>query len=200
MKLYIRIKRLIDIIISLVALLIIWPILGITAIAIKIDSPGPAIFKQRRLGYKGKEFTIYKFRSMTVGAEKTGSGQYSFEGDPRVTKVGAVIRKLSIDELPQLINILKGDMSLIGFRPPLTYHPWPYDKYTEEQKKMFNVRPGVTGWAQIHGRKTVDWVERIKLNNWYVDNISFIVDVKIFFITIIKVVKNEDNVNTKSTV
>lgn len=197
---YLTIKRLLDIIISACSLFILWPFLIIVAIAIKIDSKGPAIFKQKRLGKNGRPFTIYKFRSMTVGAEHAGTGQYSFEGDPRVTKVGAFIRKYSIDELPQLINILLGDMSLIGFRPPLTYHPWPYKKYTKEQRKMFKVKPGVTGWAQIHGRKTVDWNERIKLNNWYVDNVSFLVDLKIFFITIIKVLKNEDNVNTKTTV
>lgn len=193
-------KRLLDISLSTVMLLITFPILLIVAIAIKIESPGPVIFKQTRLGRYGKPFTIYKFRSMCVNAEKTGSGQYSFKNDPRVTKVGRIIRALSIDELPQLINIIRGDMSLIGFRPPLTYHPWPFEKYTEEQKKMFNVRPGITGWAQIHGRKDVQWSDRIEMGIYYAENVSFLLDLRIFFITIWKVVSNADNENTSITV
>lgn len=202
MKLYKNgLKRAFDFLFALMVLLIIWPILLIVAIIIKLESPGPAIFKQVRLGRYGKPFTIYKFRSMCVGAEKTGTGQYSMKGDPRVTKVGRVIRALSIDELPQLWNIIKGDMSLIGFRPPLTYHPWPFEEYTEEQKKMFDVRPGVTGWAQIHGRKDVMWEDRIELGIYYAENVSFILDLKIFFITIWKVLSNADNENTdKKTV
>ncbi len=193
-------KRLLDIFISNAMLLITSPILLIVAIAIKIESPGPVIFKQTRLGRYGKPFTIYKFRSMCVNAEKTGTGQYSFKNDPRVTKVGRIIRALSIDELPQLINIIKGDMSLIGFRPPLTYHPWPFEKYTEEQKKMFNVRPGITGWAQIHGRKDVQWSDRIEMGIYYAENVSFLLDLRVFFITIWKVVSNADNENTSITV
>lgn len=202
MKLYKNgLKRAFDFLFALMVLLIIWPILLIVAIIIKLESPGPAIFKQTRLGRYGKPFTIYKFRSMCVGAEKKGTGQYSMKGDPRVTKVGCVIRALSIDELPQLVNIIKGDMSLIGFRPPLTYHPWPFEEYTEEQKKMFDVRPGVTGWAQIHGRKDVMWEDRIELGIYYAENVSFILDLKIFFITIWKVLSNADNENTdKKTV
>lgn len=192
-------KRLFDFLFSLLVLIIISPILLIVAIAIKIESPGPVIFKQTRLGRYGKPFTIYKFRSMCVGAEKKGSGQYSFKGDSRVTKVGRIIRGLSIDELPQLINIMKGDMSLIGFRPPLTYHPWTYEEYTDEQRKMFNVRPGVTGWAQIHGRKDVMWVDRIEMNVYYAENISFLLDLRIFFSTIWKVLSNADNENKIAT-
>lgn len=193
-------KRLFDIIISLVGLVFSSPILLITAIAIKVESKGPVIFKQKRLGRYGKEFSIYKFRSMCVGAENKGSGQYSFKNDPRVTKVGRFIRATSIDELPQLINILKGDMSLIGFRPPLTYHPWPYDEYTKEQKKMFELRPGITGWAQIHGRKDVQWEDRIKMGIYYAENVSFMLDMRIFFITIWKVLSNADNENVSVTV
>lgn len=192
-------KRLFDFLFSLLVLIIISPILLIVAIAIKIESPGPVIFKQTRLGRYGKPFTIYKFRSMCVGAENKGSGQYSFKGDSRVTKVGRIIRGLSIDELPQLINIMKGDMSLIGFRPPLTYHPWTYEEYTDEQRKMFNVRPGVTGWAQIHGRKDVMWVDRIEMNVYYAENISFLLDLRIFFSTIWKVLSNADNENKIAT-
>lgn len=194
------IKRLLDILISLLALIVLSPVYLVTWIAIKLDSKGPAIFKQTRLGYHHKEFTLLKFRSMVVNAEHTGSGVYSGKGDARVTKVGRILRATSIDELPQLFNILKGDMSLIGPRPPLTYHPWPIEQYTEEQLHMFDVRPGVTGWAQVNGRKTVEWNERIKLNNWYVDHCSFLLDVKIFFMTIFKVATNADNENKGTTV
>ena len=193
-------KRCIDIIVSVIGLTVTFPILLITAILIKIDSRGPIIFKQKRLGKNGKEFEIYKFRSMIQNAEQMGTRQYSFNGDPRITKVGKIIRATSIDELPQFINILKGDMSLIGFRPPLIYHPWPIENYTDEQLKMFDLRPGVTGWAQIHGRKTISWEDRIKMNIWYVDNISFKLDLYIIIMTIIKVLKNEDNENTILTV
>ena len=136
---------------------------------------------------------------MCVGAEKTGSGVYSGKGDARVTRVGKIIRATSLDELPQIINILRGDMSIIGPRPPLTYHPWEYDKYTDEQKRMFDVRPGMTGWAQINGRKDVEWHKRIELNVWYVDHISFLLDLKIFFLTIFKVLTNADNENKGET-
>lgn len=190
-------KRLLDITISMIGLIITSPILLITAIAIKLESPGPIIFKQERLGLKGKVFKIYKFRSMCVDAEK--GGVYEEKGDPRVTKVGKFIRKTSIDELPQFVNILKGEMSLIGPRPALTYHPWPYNEYTEEQKRMFHVRPGVTGWAQVNGRKEVEWPRRIELNVEYVDKMSLYFDLMIFFKTIFKVLRMEDNLNVKET-
>lgn len=193
-------KRFFDILISVIALIVLSPILLIVAVAIKMESKGPVIFKQTRLGRHGKPFEIYKFRSMCVGAENKGSGQYSYKGDPRVTKVGRFIRATSIDELPQLFNIIRGDMSLIGFRPPLTYHPWPYEQYTDEQKRMFELRPGVTGWAQIHGRKGVMWEDRIKMGIYYVDNVSFVLDVRIFMMTIWKVLSNADNESTGETV
>lgn len=193
-------KRFCDFTVSLLALIILSPLFAIVAIAIKAESKGPVIFKQERLGLGGKVFLIYKFRSMCVGAEHTGTGQYSFAGDPRVTKVGKILRATSIDELPQLINVIKGEMSIIGFRPPLTYHPWPIEEYTPYQKRMFLVRPGITGWAQVNGRKEVEWHERIRLNVYYVDNISLLLDIKIIFMTVINVLKNKDNVNTKKTV
>ncbi|WP_379698595.1 sugar transferase [Mediterraneibacter gnavus] len=171
----------------------------VVALLVKIDSKGPALFKQERLGKDGKPFWIYKFRSMVVGAEKTGSGVYSGKNDARVTKIGKILRATSIDELPQLINILKGEMSFIGPRPALTYHPWKFEEYTEEQKKMFAVRPGVTGWAQVNGRKEVEWPKRIEMNVWYVEHMSFLLDVKIFFKTILKVFTNADNVNSTET-
>jgi len=193
-------KRFLDILLSLLALLILWPIMLLTALWIKLDSKGPVLFRQQRVGFHGKVFSIYKFRTMCVNAEHTGSGVYSGKGDSRVTKAGRILRATSVDELPQLVNILRGDMSLIGPRPPLTYHPWPWEQYTEEQKRMFEVRPGVTGWAQINGRKAVEWNRRIELNVWYVDHLSLRLDLKIFFLTFYKVFSNADNENTGATV
>ena len=192
------VKRIIDFILALSGLIIVAIPMGIVAIAIKMESNGPVIFRQDRLGYKGKVYKMYKFRSMVLGAEK--GGVYSDNVDPRVTRVGKFIRATSIDELPQLVNVLKGDMSLIGFRSPLTYHPWTWNEYTKEQKKMFDVRPGITGWAQIHGRKTVEWHKRIELNVWYAEHVSFLLDLKILFMTIFKVLTNADNENIGETI
>ena len=196
---YIKIKRAMDVFFSAILLMLGAIPLLIVALVVKLESKGPALFKQERLGMNGKVFRIYKFRSMVVGAEKQGSGVYSGKNDARVTKVGKIIRATSIDELPQLINILKGEMSFIGPRPALTYHPWPFEEYTDEQKKMFAVRPGVTGWAQVNGRKEVEWPRRIEMNVWYVENMSFVLDLKIFFKTIFKVFTNADNVNSTET-
>ena len=192
-------KRGFDLFISLLSLIVLSPILLIVAILVKLDSKGPVIFKQKRLGVGGVPFNMYKFRSMCVGAEKQGTGVYSYKGDARITKVGRILRATSIDELPQLVNILKGNMALIGPRPALTYHPWPYEQYDEHQKHMFDVRPGITGWAQVNGRKEVPWPERIELNIYYVENLSFALDWKIIWMTIFKVVTNADNNNTCKT-
>ena len=132
---YKHIKRVIDFTGASVLTILLSPILAITALAVRLDSKGPVFFKQERLGYKGNVFKILKFRSMVVGAEKQGTGVYSYKGDNRITKVGRFIRATSIDELPQLFNILKGEMSFIGPRPALTYHPWTIDKYVEEQRR-----------------------------------------------------------------
>ena len=193
-------KRFFDIIAALLILLILSPLMLITAVLIKLTSRGPVVFKQERLGRDGKVFVMYKFRSMKVNSEHTGSGVYSGAGDTRVTRLGRILRATSIDELPQMINILRGDMSFIGPRPPLTYHPWPPDRYTYEQRRMFEVRPGISGWAQVHGRKGVEWNERIRMNVWYVDHVSFLLDVKILFLTIARVITNADNKNVGSTV
>lgn len=197
---YLVFKRAMDILIAGIGLIITSPILLLAAILIKIDSSGKILFMQERLGKGGRVFKMVKFRSMRTGAEYTGSGVYSGKNDSRVTRVGKIIRATSIDELPQLYNILKGDMSLIGPRPPLTYHPWTIDKYSQEQLHMFDVRPGITGWAQIHGRKSVEWNKRIELNVWYVRHISFWLDLKIFLMTFLKVFRNDDNENTEETV
>ncbi|MBQ3355869.1 MAG: sugar transferase [Oscillospiraceae bacterium] len=200
-RLYNRfVKRFLDMMLAALALILLSPLFLLTMLAIKLNSKGPVLFKQTRLGRGGKEFKIYKFRTMIVNAEHIGSGVYSNNDDPRVTKVGKILRKTSIDELPQAWNLLKGDMSLIGPRPPLTYHPWPIEQYTDEQRRMFDVRPGITGWAQINGRKDVEWNKRIQLNVWYVDHVSFGLDLKIFFTTIGKVFTNADNENKSATV
>lgn len=196
---YKSVKRAGDFVIAALATIILSPVLLLTALAVKLESPGPIIFRQERLGLKGKTFKILKFRSMCTGAENQGSGVYSFKGDSRVTRVGRFIRATSIDELPQLINILKGEMALIGPRPALTYHPWPLDQYTPHQRKMFDVLPGISGWAQVNGRKEVPWPERIELNVFYAENLSFALDAKIFFMTIFKVLANKDNNNTSET-
>ena len=192
------VKRILDIILSLVGILIGGIPMLIVALLVKLDSPGPVLFCQDRIGKDGKVFQIYKFRSMCVGAEK--GGVYSDNRASRVTKVGKINRAPSQDELPQLFNVLKGDMSFIGPRPPLTYHPWPYEEYTDFQRRMFEVRPGITGWAQTHGRKDVEWHRRIELNVWYVDHVSLWLDIKILFLTVFKVLSNADNENKGATV
>lgn len=196
---YLKVKRLADFCIALTALVVLLVPLLIVALLIKLDSRGPVIFKQERLGRFGVPFRIWKFRSMCVGAEQQGSGVYSFKGDKRITRIGRFLRATSIDELPQLVNILCGDMALIGPRPALTYHPWPFEQYTEHQRHMFDVLPGVTGWAQVNGRKEVPWPERIELNVWYAQHVSFALDCKIFFMTIFKVVTNANNENVAKT-
>lgn len=193
------IKRILDLIIAIPVFIVSFIPMIIIGIAVKLDSPGPVLFKQERIGKDGKIFSMLKFRSMCVGAEKTGTGVYSGKGDARVTKVGKIIRATSLDELPQLINVLRGDMSLLGPRPPLTYHPWTIEEYTEEQLHMFDVRPGFSGWAQVHGRKDVEWNHRIELNVWYVKHVRFSLDLQIFFMTIFKVLLNKDNENKGET-
>lgn len=197
---YRAVKRFLDVTASFLGLVLFSPLMLAVSILIKIDSRGPVIFRQKRIGRNGKVFEIYKFRSMCVGAEKTGSGVYSGKGDARVTRIGKILRATSIDELPQLLNILKGEMSFVGPRPPLTYHPWKYEEYTDFQKRMFEVRPGITGWAQVNGRKDVEWHKRIELNVWYVDHMSLLLDIKIMFMTAFKVLTNADNENSGATV
>ena len=190
------IKRLLDILLSLAGLLLLGPFLLLIAILIKIDSPGPAIYKQTRLGLDGKEFTMHKFRTMCIGAEQ--SGVYSTRHDPRVTRMGKFLR-IGFDELPQLWDILRGKMSFVGPRPPLTYHPWPLDQYTPAQRKMFEVRPGITGWAQVNGRKTVEWNRRIEMNVWYIEHMSLWLDIKILFMTVGSVLRKDDNVSVQGS-
>ena len=196
---YKGVKRALDVTFSLIGTAVSSPILLAVAAAVKLDSKGPVIFKQERLGKDGKVFEMYKFRSMCVGAEHMGTGHYSYKGDSRVTRVGRIIRATSLDELPQFINILKGDMSFIGPRPTLTYHPWKLEEYTDFQRRRFEVRPGITGLGQVHGRKAIDWNDRIKYDVEYVDNLSLGLDCKILFQTVWNVLTMKDNDNVGKT-
>lgn len=184
-------KHFFDTLLSLVMLILVAPVMLIIAIVIKLDSSGPVLFKQQRVGKNGKDFTILKFRTMVVNAEKMGTGLDSFADDSRVTKVGKFLRNTSLDELPQLFNILKGDMSFVGPRPPVTYHPFKYEDYPPVPKKRFEVKPGVTGYAQINGRNELSWDEKFKFDLFYVENRSLWFDFKIFVLTIFKVLKME---------
>ena len=186
-------KRFMDVILSVFALIVLSPVMLIVAIIIKFTSPGPVIFVQKRVGKDGKVYDMYKFRSMCVGAEQQEGGVFCTKGDARVTPIGKFIRATSIDELPQLVNIIKGEMSLIGPRPVLTYYPKNWEEYTQEELKRFDVLPGVTGWAAVHGRKTNTIEARFAYDNYYVDNLSFALDLKIFFMTIKSVLTNEGN-------
>lgn len=193
-------KRFFDFVMALLGLIIALPFLLIVAIAIKIDSRGPVIFTQERVGKHGKVYRMYKFRSMCVGAEQQEGGVYCTKGDKRVTRVGKFIRATSIDELPQLVNILLGQMSFIGPRPVLTYYPKKWEEYTEEELKRFEALPGVTGWAAVHGRKTNTVEARFAYDNYYVEKLSLWLDIKIFFMTIKSVFTNEGNEDNGSSV
>lgn len=193
-------KRIFDIFFSIFLIIILSPFLLLIAAAIKLTSQGPVIFKQNRLGKDGEEFKIYKFRTMVENAEDMGNGVYTLRDDPRVTTIGKILRKTSLDELPQLFNILKNEMSFVGPRPTLTYHPYEYQNYSSEQKKRFDVKPGVTGLAQLSGRKELPWEERIEYDIEYVENYSFFYDIKLILKTIPKVLKMEANYNTKDQI
>lgn len=194
------VKRISDIVFSALGLLVLSPLFLLIAILVRCTSKGSAVFRQERLGRDAKVFRICKFRTMAENSEHTGSGVYSDRNDSRVTKVGRFLRATSLDELPQLWNILRGDMSFIGPRPPLTYHPWTIDRYSEEQLRMFRVRPGITGWAQVHGRRELEWHERLRLNVWYADHVSFALDLKIVFLTVGVMLSGKGNENKGATV
>jgi undecaprenyl phosphate N,N'-diacetylbacillosamine 1-phosphate transferase len=191
MKPYLVIKRIFDFVFALILLIVLSPIMLLAAIAIKLDSHGPVLFKQERPGKDEKIFTIYKFRTMRVDTEKDGKRLSDFE---RMTKVGSFLRKTSIDELPQLINILKGEMSFIGPRPLLVEY---LKYYTPEQRRRHEVMPGISGWAQVNGRNAISWEEKFQLDIWYVDKISFFLDLKILIMTVYKVLKRKE-VNNSS--
>jgi len=182
------IKRTLDIILSLIAMIILSPVLLILAMLIRIKLGNPIIFTQERAGKKGKPFTIYKFRTMTNARDAKGQ---LLPNAQRKTKFGNLLRSTSLDELPELWNVLKGEMSLVGPRPLLIEY-LPY--YTDEQNQRHEVRPGITGWAQINGRNALNWDEKFELDVWYVKHQSFLLDIKILLKTVVKVVQRK-NIN-----
>lgn len=193
-KVNLLIKRFVDILGSFIGIIILSPLFILVAICIKVTSEGPVFFKQKRLGKDGKVFDIIKFRTMIVNAEKIGDGlTVKSEDDSRITKVGKLLRKTSLDELPQLINVLKGDMSLVGPRPPATYSPYDgYENYPEWAKRRFDMRPGMTGLAQITVRNSVVWDKRIVIDNIYIDEFNILLDTKILLLTVARIIKPQN--------
>jgi lipopolysaccharide/colanic/teichoic acid biosynthesis glycosyltransferase len=170
------VNRAADVALASAGLLVASPLLAAGALAVKLQDGGPVLYRQRRVGKDGEEFELLKLRTMVVGAEKLGAGYAVDRGDPRITRTGRALRRLSIDELPQLWNVVRGEMSVIGPRPTLRYQ---VERYTPRQRKRLEVKPGITGWAQIHGRAALPWEERIELDVWYVEHRSPKVDLKI---------------------
>lgn len=187
-NMYLIIKRIIDFLFSLFLIILLFPSMIIIAILIKLDSKGPIIFKQPRIGKNGVIFKVWKFRTMVDNAEKIGTGLTTAENDPRITRIGKILRKTSIDELPQLINVLKGDMSFIGPRPAPVIH---LERYNQVEKNRLKVLPGITGWAQVNGRNKLTWPERIEKDIWYVNNVSIWIDLKILVKTVKVVLLSE---------
>lgn len=179
------IKRMFDILISSVLLFFLWPIISIICILVKINLGSPVFFFQERIGKDNKTFKIIKFRTMKNAKDKDGNDLPDFE---RVTKLGSFLRTASLDELPELINVIRGEMSLVGPRPLLTQY---LSVYNEEQIRRHEVLPGVTGWAQVNGRNSLTWNEKFNLDVWYVDNRTFLLDLKILFLTVYKVLKRD---------
>jgi lipopolysaccharide/colanic/teichoic acid biosynthesis glycosyltransferase len=174
------VNRAADVLLAGVGLALTSPLLGLAAIAKKLEDGGPVLYRQTRVGKDGRDFEVLKLRTMVVGAEGIGAGYAVDRGDRRITRVGRMLRRTSIDELPQLWNILRGDMSVIGPRPTLRYQ---VEQYDEHQRRRLDIRPGLTGWAQVNGRAELPWADRIDLDVWYVDNRSPRVDLEILLRT-----------------
>jgi lipopolysaccharide/colanic/teichoic acid biosynthesis glycosyltransferase len=170
------VKRVLDVVGASLLLLVTSPVLALAAVATVVSDRGPVLYRQRRVGKDGVEFELLKLRTMVVGAESLGAGYAVNEGDPRITRVGRLLRRLSIDELPQLWNVVRGEMSLVGPRPTLAYQ---VERYMPRQRRRLEVKPGITGWAQVHGRAKLPWNERIELDVWYVEHRSLLLDLKI---------------------
>jgi len=187
-KFWLLVKEVFDKIVSFISLVVLLPLFLVVAILIKLDSPGPVFFLQDRVGKDGKIFKVLKFRTMTSDAPEKTKGKYIDKSNPYVTRVGKILRRTGIDELPQLINVLKGEMSLVGPRPTL---PYQVAKYNEYQRKRLLMKPGITSWALIHGRNKLTWPERIEYDVWYVDHWSFWLDIKILLKTVWVVAKGE---------
>jgi len=175
------VNRALDVIVASAGLLVTSPILLAAAVAIRLDSPGPVFYRHLRVGRDGVPFELWKLRTMVVGAEHQGAGLYIVDRDPRITRVGRLLRRLSLDELPNLLNVLQGDLSIVGPRPTVAVQ---VDRYTPHQRRRLEVRPGITGWAQVHGRTSLTWPERIELDVWYVDHRSLALDLRILARTV----------------
>jgi lipopolysaccharide/colanic/teichoic acid biosynthesis glycosyltransferase len=175
------IRRAIDIAVSATLLTLNSPMIALAVLAIRLESPGPAIYRQRRSGLHGREFEVLKLRTMVRGAERMGAGLAVNEDDARITRVGAFLRRTSLDELPNLVNVLRGEMSLIGPRPTL---PAQVAQYTERQRGRLAIKPGITGWAQVHGRASLPWSERIELDLYYIEHRSLALDLRILWRTL----------------
>jgi lipopolysaccharide/colanic/teichoic acid biosynthesis glycosyltransferase len=170
------VSRALDVVLAAVLLVVAAPLLALAALAIRLESRGPVFYRQRRVGRSGRPFELWKLRTMVPGAESMGAGVYVLEGDPRITRVGRLLRRFSFDELPNLLNVLNGEMALVGPRPTVQEQ---VDRYTERQLRRLEVKPGITGWAQINGRTSLPWPERIELDVWYVEHRSLRLDLRI---------------------
>jgi lipopolysaccharide/colanic/teichoic acid biosynthesis glycosyltransferase len=169
-------SRALDVLVASLALLAAAPVLALAAILIKLESRGPVFYRQRRVGRGGEPFELWKLRTMVPGAESMGAGIYVVEGDPRITRTGRLLRRLSLDELPNLVNVLRGEMAIVGPRPTVQEQ---VDRYTDRQRRRLEVKPGITGWAQVNGRTSLPWPERIELDVWYVEHRSLWLDLRI---------------------
>jgi lipopolysaccharide/colanic/teichoic acid biosynthesis glycosyltransferase len=179
--LYRPVKRAMDVAIALAAFVVTSPLLAAIAIAIRLEDRGPAMLRQSRVGLDGEDFELFKFRTMITDAHLVGAGWLIAERDPRITRVGRFLRRWSLDELPQMFNVLRGDMSIIGPRPTLRYQ---VDQYTAHQRRRLEVRPGITGWAQVRGRNDLPWTKRIEFDVWYVEHLSLSLDLQILLRTL----------------
>jgi len=174
------VSRPLDLILAALLLLVASPLLLAAGVAIRLESGGAVVYRQLRIGRNGEPFELFKLRTMVPGAEAMGAGIYVLEGDPRITRVGRLLRRFSLDELPNLFNVLKGEMALVGPRPTIQEQ---VDRYTERQRRRLDVKPGITGWAQVHGRASLPWPERIELDVWYVEHRSLMLDLRILLRT-----------------
>jgi lipopolysaccharide/colanic/teichoic acid biosynthesis glycosyltransferase len=169
-------SRVLDVVLAAALLLVTAPLLALGALAIRLESRGPVFYRHLRVGRDGEPFELWKLRTMVPGAESMGAGLYVLEGDPRITRVGRLLRRFSLDELPNLVNVLRGDMAIVGPRPTVQEQ---VDRYTDRQRRRLEVKPGITGWAHINGRTSLSWPERIELDVWYVEHRSMRLDLRI---------------------
>jgi lipopolysaccharide/colanic/teichoic acid biosynthesis glycosyltransferase len=169
-------SRALDVVLAAALLVVTTPLLALAALAIRLESRGPVFYRQLRVGRDGEPFELWKLRTMVPGAESMGAGIYVVEGDPRITRTGRLLRRFSLDELPNLVNVLRGEMAIVGPRPTVQEQ---VDRYTDRQRRRLEVKPGITGWAQINGRTSLPWPERIELDVWYVEHRSLRLDLRI---------------------